>query len=59
MIIALKCIYLFLAIFYGTYIIGNLVYNLRGKDIFIPARRIVAMSIGIVGFVLLHVFLGL
>lgn len=59
MIIALKCICLFLAIFYGTYIIGNLVYSLGGKDVFIPARRIAAMSIGIVGFLCLHVFLGL
>ncbi len=61
MIIALKCIFLFLAIFYGTYIIGNLIYSLGGSDkrIFIPARRIITMTVGIVGFLLLHVFLGL
>lgn len=59
MIIALKCIFLFLAIFYGTYIIGNVVYSLGGREIFIPRRRIVYMTIGIVGFLLLHVFLKL
>lgn len=59
MIIALKCIFLFLAIVYGVSNLGKILWGLRGKSVSISNFQMTAMAVGIVGFLLLHVFLGL
>lgn len=59
MIIALKCICLMLAIAYGFSNLIKAGIILSGRSAKISNIQMWAMTIGIVGFVLFHVFLGL
>ena len=59
MIIALKCMFLLLAITYGTSNLVKILFGLTGHRVCISSFQIWAMAVGIVGFVLLHNFLKL
>ena len=59
MIILLKCICLYFAISYGVSNIGKILIGLRTGKASISNFQMTAMTIGVVGFLCLHVFLGL
>ena len=59
MIIALKCLFLALAITYGVSNIAKIIICIRFGTGRVSSFQMWLMSIGIVGFILLHVFLGL
>ena len=59
MIIALKCICLYLAVSYGFSNFGKLLMGLKIGHVNISNFQMTAMTVGIVGFLCLQVFLGL
>lgn len=59
MIIALKCIFLFLAIVYGFSNIAKIITSFWSKKIDLSHYQLSFMAIGIIGFLILHVFLKL